>query len=157
MSKCGCPCSPLPLCLCNSCSSPTQGCGSIPDPANQNLKNRIRILLALTKNQFKHLIFFHINQISSDIFMLFFSLKKFKISPENVSKLYFCNFVLVYTTSDPDPQPKSYMSLSSFSVFSLCSPPPVHDLLLHILGKYLVLSPLFSHCFLSSYSVSSLS
>ena len=29
-----------------------------PDPANQNFKNRIRILLALTKNQFKNLILF---------------------------------------------------------------------------------------------------
>ena len=37
------------------------------DPANQNLKNRIRILLAFTKNQFKHINFFHSNQISSDI------------------------------------------------------------------------------------------
>ena len=26
-----------------------------PDPENQNFKNRIRILLALTKNQFNHL------------------------------------------------------------------------------------------------------
>ena len=38
-----------------------------PDPANHNFKKRIRILLALTKNQFKHLNFVHINQISSDI------------------------------------------------------------------------------------------
>ena len=48
-----------------------------PDPATQNFKHRIRIpiliLLLLTKNQFKHLSFFHINQISSDIFMLIFS------------------------------------------------------------------------------------
>ena len=34
-----------------------------PDPANQNFKNRIRILLAHTKNQFKYLNFVHINQI----------------------------------------------------------------------------------------------
>ena len=42
-----------------------------PDPANHNFKNRIRvrirILLALTKNQFKHLNFFHIKHISFDI------------------------------------------------------------------------------------------
>jgi len=37
-----------------------QGCGSGPfwlDPANQNLKSRIRILLAITYNQFKHVNF----------------------------------------------------------------------------------------------------
>ena len=38
-----------------------------PDPANQNFKFQIRILLALTKNQFKLLNFFHIKHISSDI------------------------------------------------------------------------------------------
>jgi len=39
-----------------------------PDPANQHFTKRLRILLALAKNQFKHLIFFsHINQISTDI------------------------------------------------------------------------------------------
>ena len=45
-----------------------------PDPAIQNFKNRIRILLALTKNQFKHLNFFHIKHISSDIiiFIIYF-------------------------------------------------------------------------------------
>ena len=41
-----------------------------PDPANQNLENRIRILLALTKNQFKHLNLLNINHISSDIWMI---------------------------------------------------------------------------------------
>ena len=41
-----------------------------PDPANQNFKNRIRILLALAKNQFKHLIFFHIKHISFYIWMM---------------------------------------------------------------------------------------
>ena len=48
----------------------------VPDPANPNFKNRIRILLALTKNQFKHLNFFYINQISSDDD--YFYLKKWK-------------------------------------------------------------------------------
>ena len=38
-----------------------------PEPAYQNFKPRIRILLALTKNQFNHLNFFHINHMSSDI------------------------------------------------------------------------------------------
>ena len=38
-----------------------------PDPASQNFKNPVRSLLALAKNQFKHQIFFRINQISSDI------------------------------------------------------------------------------------------
>jgi len=42
-----------------------------PDPTNQNFE--IRILQALTKNQFKHQIFF-INQTSSDIFKLIFLL-----------------------------------------------------------------------------------
>ena len=41
------------------------------DPANQNCKNRIPILLALTKNEFKHLNLFHINQISSDFLLIF--------------------------------------------------------------------------------------
>ena len=43
-----------------------------PDPANQNFENRIRILMALTKNQFKHLNFFltSITYISSDIEMM---------------------------------------------------------------------------------------
>ena len=41
-----------------------------PDPANKNFENRIRILLALIKNQFKHLNFFHIKNISSDIWMI---------------------------------------------------------------------------------------
>ena len=54
-------------------SQPTAGKGEVdPDPANQNFENRIRILLALIKNQFKYLNDFHINQISSDIFMLIF-------------------------------------------------------------------------------------
>ena len=38
-----------------------------PDPTNQNFENWIRILLALTKNQFKHFNFFHSKHISSDI------------------------------------------------------------------------------------------
>ena len=38
-----------------------------PDPTNQNFENRIQILLALTKNQFKHKKKI-INRISSDIF-----------------------------------------------------------------------------------------
>ena len=42
-----------------------------PYPANENFKNRIRIririLLAHTKNQFKHLNFFHIKHIYSEI------------------------------------------------------------------------------------------
>ena len=52
-----------------------------PDPANQNLKNRIRILLALTKNQLKHLNFFHIKHISSDRYLNgdYFYLKNGKI------------------------------------------------------------------------------
>ena len=37
------------------------------DQAKQNFKNQIRILLALTKNQLKHLNFFRIEHISSDI------------------------------------------------------------------------------------------
>ena len=39
-----------------------------PDTANQNFKNRIRILLAFIKNQLKHQILFHIDHISSEIF-----------------------------------------------------------------------------------------
>ena len=50
-----------------------------PDPENQKFKNRIRILLVLTENQFKHLNFFHNNQISSDIFMLI-------LLPEKIEK-----------------------------------------------------------------------
>ena len=43
------------------------------DPTNQNFEKRIRILLALAKNKFKHPIFvIGINQISSDFFMLNF-------------------------------------------------------------------------------------
>ena len=37
-----------------------------PDLANQNFKNRILILVALTKNQFKHIIF----SLNSIIFLL---------------------------------------------------------------------------------------
>ena len=52
-----------------------------PDPNNWNFKNWIRILRALTHNQFKHLpiFFLHINQISSDMFMLIFYLKNRKL------------------------------------------------------------------------------
>ena len=49
-----------------------------PDPANWNFKNRIRILLPLTKNQFKHQLFSH----QSDFFWYlnddYFFLKKGK-------------------------------------------------------------------------------
>ena len=38
-----------------------------PDPANQNFNNRIRILLALSKNQLKHPNFFHMKHIFFDI------------------------------------------------------------------------------------------
>jgi len=41
------------------------------DPENQNFKNWIRILMALTKNQYKHLNFFHFKHISTDIEKLF--------------------------------------------------------------------------------------
>ena len=60
-----------------------------PDPANQNFKNWIRILLALTKNQFKHLHFFHIKHISSDIFewWLFLSEKMEKFTWKCVKAL----------------------------------------------------------------------
>ena len=41
-----------------------------PDPVNQNFKNRIRILLCTIQESIQtSLHFFHINQISSDIFM----------------------------------------------------------------------------------------
>ena len=63
-----------------------------PDPntAIQNFTDRIRILLVLTKNQFKHNIFFHINHISSDIWMMIiFIWKKWENSPKNVWKLHF--------------------------------------------------------------------
>ena len=40
-----------------------------PDPGNQNFKNRIWILLALTKNRFKQMNFFHFNHISSDTYL----------------------------------------------------------------------------------------
>ena len=68
-----------------------------PDPSNQNFKNRIRILLALIKNQFKHLKKFASYQ--SDFFkyflcMLFFYLKKWKNSHEYLKKLPF--FILSF-------------------------------------------------------------
>ena len=56
-----------------------------PDPANQNVKTRIRLRILLAFYQVSiqtYKILFHINQISSDILMRFI-LKKLKISPEN--------------------------------------------------------------------------
>ena len=47
-----------------------------PDLANQNFKNWIRILPSFTKNQFNHLNFYIINQISSDIFISIFLAEK---------------------------------------------------------------------------------
>ena len=56
-----------------------------PDPANKNFKNRIQILLALTKNQFKHQQFVFISiRFFRYLNVDFFCLKKWKISPENV-------------------------------------------------------------------------
>ena len=68
-----------------------------PDPANQNVKNRIRILLALAKKEFKtSQFFFHINQISSDIWMLiFFFLKMYNFTWKCVKALF---FPLIHTT-----------------------------------------------------------
>ena len=65
-----------------------------PDPANQDFKNRIRILLALTKNQFKHQIFFQINRISSDICMMIIFIWKngkihLKMCKSSIFKIFF--------------------------------------------------------------------
>ena len=65
-----------------------------PDPANQNFKNQIRILLALTKNQFEHQNFFHINQICSDIWMVIFFIWKngkihLKMCKSSIFKIFF--------------------------------------------------------------------
>ena len=55
----------------------------------------IQILLAQTKNQFKHLICFQINQISSDIFMLIFLPEKVeKFTWKCVQAPFFCIFPL---------------------------------------------------------------
>ena len=52
------------------------------DPANQNFKNPIRILLALAKNQFKHLNFFaHQTYFFLYLNNDYFYLKKWKNSP----------------------------------------------------------------------------
>jgi len=76
-----------------------------PDPANQNFKNQIRIQLALTKNQIKHLNFFHIKHTSFNIAWWIFFSEKWKNSPENVSKLYFENifslFIQLYIAKIP--------------------------------------------------------
>ena len=71
-----------------------------PDPANQILKNRIRIririLLALTKNLIYHLIFSH---QSSDIWMMIFLPEKMeKFTWKCVKALFLKYFFLVYTT-----------------------------------------------------------
>ena len=75
------------------------------------------------KNQFKHLNFFHIKHISSDIWMMIiFIWKKWNNSPENLENLYFLNifslFMQLYITkipigsgsgenfADPDPTKK---------------------------------------------------
>ena len=66
-----------------------------PDLANQNFKNRIRILLALTKNQFKQLrLFFHINQISYNIFKVIFYLKFEKLTLKCVKVPFLNNLSL---------------------------------------------------------------
>ena len=72
-----------------------------PDPANQNFKNRIRILLALTKNQFKNLKFFsHQTYVFLLIFewWLFLSEKVEKFIWKCVKPLFLKYFFLVYTT-----------------------------------------------------------
>ena len=53
-----------------------------PDPADQNFKNWLRVPdpTGLTKNQFKNLIFFHINLSSSDIWMM--------ITPDPTKKVW---------------------------------------------------------------------
>ena len=65
-----------------------------PDPANQNFKNRIRILLALTKNQFNHVNFCHMYQISSDISMIF-NLKIGKIHLKMCKSSIFFNILFL--------------------------------------------------------------
>ena len=73
-----------------------------PDPANQNFETGSRILLALTKNQLKHQIFFHVKHISSDIWMMIiFTWKNGKIHLKMCKtssfKIFFhcsCNFTL---------------------------------------------------------------
>jgi len=59
-----------------------------PDPENPNFENRIRILLALIHNQFKHVKLF---SYQSDFFIYFyvyyFYLKELKKFPENLKKL----------------------------------------------------------------------
>jgi len=68
-----------------------------PDPVNQNFKNRICRLLALTKNKFK-LQFFFINQISSDIYV--FPLKNGKIHLKMCKRSVFLQkFLCVYKLS----------------------------------------------------------
>ena len=56
-----------------------------PDPADQNFKNWLRVPdpTGLTKNQFKNLIFFHINLSSSDIWMM--------ITPDPTKKVWIRN------------------------------------------------------------------
>ena len=75
-----------------------------PDPANQNFQNRIRIriwfpiqiLLALTKNQFKHLILFTSIRFLLIFEWWFFLPEKWKNPPENKA-LFFNYFFLVYS------------------------------------------------------------
>jgi len=71
-----------------------------PDPANQNFKNRIWILLALTKNQFNHLIFFLKSIGFLQIFECCFNIpeKMEKFTWKCVKTLYLKYFLLVYTT-----------------------------------------------------------
>ena len=70
-----------------------------PDPANQYFKTGSRILLTLNKNQFKHLNFFHIKHISSDIwFMIIFIWKNEKIHLKMCKTSFLKYFFLVYTT-----------------------------------------------------------
>ena len=67
-----------------------------PDPANQNFKNRIRVLLAFTKYQYKQQIFF---KYHSDFFR-YFNVDFFE--PESMEKftkaLFFKKFDFFYNT-----------------------------------------------------------
>ena len=101
-----------------------QGCGSGPfSPGSgsnkSEFKNRIRILLALTQNQFKQLNFFH---ISSNIFMVIFLPEKMEILTWKCVKALFIfkfcpSFIKTYKTKvwsrsgenflDPEPTKKS--------------------------------------------------